>query len=140
MVARYFATQKTYTMSVRMLLPLLLVAVMAATACNSSKKMPSADIYQHWKHAHEQDETGARIFRPATFAFPPSRGREAFEIQKDGTFIRYAIGANDVPVKMMGKWKMKKRNLMQVTLDDPSVKPYTIEILELKNDLLKIKN
>lgn len=122
------------------ILPLLGLVVFMATACNSSKKMPSAYIYQHWKHAHEQDETKARVFRPANFDFPPSRGREAFEIQKDGTFIRYAIGANDVPVKMTGKWTMKKRKTIQVTLDDPSVKPYTIEILELNNDLLKIKN
>lgn len=51
-------------------------------------------IYQHWKHAHEEDYGRQMVFRPAVSEFPPSRGRIEFIIKDDGdcTFLDIASG------------------------------------------------
>lgn len=117
------------------ILPLLLLLF---AACATNKKLAvSADLYQHWMHSYEEDDANVKMYRPASYSFPPSRGREGFEIKKDGTFIKYAIGANDAPQKIQGKWKAKKRDTIEVTLDDPAEKPYTIKILSVNAGQLK---
>lgn len=120
-----------------MLVRITLLLLLAVTAsCGVSKKSPPQEIYNHWKHAHEDDTAGAKVFRPSTYAFPPSRGREGFEIKPDGSFIRHAIGAADAPEKMTGHWKMKKQGVIEVTLDDKSVAPYQLVIISVEKEKL----
>ena len=44
-------------------------------------------IYKHWIHSHEEDTEDKKVYRPSTFEFPPSRGRDGFEIKENGEFI-----------------------------------------------------
>ena len=41
--------------------------------------------FQHWVHAHEEDRDNYRAFRPSGYD-AALRGREGFEIRKDGSF------------------------------------------------------
>ena len=44
-----------------------------------------------WVHSHEEDSGDELVFRPAGYAFPPSRGREALTLdhgQPPTSFLR----------------------------------------------------
>ncbi|MEO7846984.1 MAG: hypothetical protein ABIR82_16735 [Nocardioides sp.] len=57
-----------------------------------------------WVHAHEEDTEDEMVFRPAGTDLPPSRGRMAFELRADGTFVEAGLGAADVPEESTGIW------------------------------------
>src|SRR3954470_5302976 len=50
---------------------------------------------KRWVHSHEEDKGGQMIFRPATYRFPPSRGRTSFQLNADGTLLRNRPGPTD---------------------------------------------
>ncbi len=71
-------------------------------------------LYRHWIHSHEEDERDKHYvaYRPAGFKFPPARGREGFEIRKNGVFIWYPIAATDGNDRIEEKWSLKKNKLI----------------------------
>jgi hypothetical protein len=54
---------------------------------------------KHWIHLFEKDKGNVKVYRPSTLVFPLSRGRDGFEIMKNGTFINYGIGGGDISNK-----------------------------------------
>jgi hypothetical protein len=48
-----------------------------------------------WRHSHEEDTPQGNVYRRATYTFPPSRGRQAFELKADGTGTDSAIAPAD---------------------------------------------
>ena len=48
-------------------------------------------------HSHEEDTDGEQVFRPASYAFPPSRGRSALDLRPDGSYEERAPGPTDRP-------------------------------------------
>jgi len=82
----------------------------------------------HWVHSHEEDSEGVRVFRPRSFHFPPSRGREELELDADGSSVARGPGPVDVPQEATGTWELEgetlrltageeKRSLRVVTAD-----------------------
>lgn len=71
-------------------------------------------LYQHWIHSHEEDKAteGNRTYRPASFAFPFSRGRDGFEIKKDGVIISHPIAPSDGNLDIEEKWKLEDDTLI----------------------------
>jgi hypothetical protein len=63
-------------------------------------------LCQLWVHSQEEDTQTETVYRPADFEFPPSRGRSALEFNRDGSFKRIRIGANDVSAVSEGNWKI----------------------------------
>ncbi|NUQ23162.1 MAG: hypothetical protein HUU34_04365 [Saprospiraceae bacterium] len=123
-----------------MLVRISLLLLLAITAsCGVSKKSPPTELYNHWTHSHEEDTAGAKVFRPSTYAFPLSRGREGFEIKADGSFTRYAIAATDGTEKMPGQWKMKGKGVIEVTLDNKTVAPYELVVVSVEKEKLILK-
>lgn len=59
-----------------------------------------------WVHSHEEDATGEQVFRPAGYAFPPSRGRRGFELRADGSYLETAPGPTDRPEEASGSWEL----------------------------------
>jgi len=119
----------------------LILVLLLASACSSARRAEKAfgeTLFQHWVHAHEEDQDGYRAFRPAAYELPPSRGREGFEIRKDGSFMHYPIGAADAPEKAPAKWKLKGKSMLAVTPEEPSRLPFELQILEVRKDLLKV--
>ena len=117
------------------------ILLLLATACSPAKRAEKAfgnSIFQHWSHAHEEDGDGFRTFRPDGYELPPSRGREGYEIRRNGSFMHYPIGAADAPDKVPAKWKFRKKNTLVVTPDDPGRPPFELQILESGKNLLKI--
>ena len=50
-----------------------------------------------WVHSHEEDTNGEQVFRPASYAFPPSRGRTELVLRPDGSYGESAPGPVDRP-------------------------------------------
>ena len=52
------------------------------------------------------------VFRPATHAFPPSRGRTKFELRADGTYVENSPGPVDAPAVSRGRWSLEGDRLV----------------------------
>jgi hypothetical protein len=64
-----------------------------------------------WIHSHEEDVNTQMVFRPASYAFPPSRGRRGFELKSDQSLIDIGIAASDGPQVTKGTWKLDGSSL-----------------------------
>jgi hypothetical protein len=53
-----------------------------------------------------------QAFRPADYSFPPSRGRETFELRADGTFVGARPGPTDEPRQTEGAWVVDGERLL----------------------------
>jgi hypothetical protein len=63
-------------------------------------------LHGRWVHSHEEDTDREMVFRPATRALPPSRGRTSFELHPDGTYVESSPGPVDVPEESAGTWSL----------------------------------
>jgi hypothetical protein len=97
------------------------------------------DISQKWVHSHEEDTPTETVFRPASYRFPPSRGRKSFELRSDGSMQNQGIGPDDRPVSQGGKWLLKKGKTPQLELDLPGGRSTTLEIVAADKDRLVVK-
>jgi hypothetical protein len=77
------------------------------------------------------------VFRPATFEFPPSRGRMSFELKPDGSLVEGGIGPTDRPVETQGTWELEDDRL--VLRPDPSETPRLMKIASVDEDRLVIE-
>ncbi len=73
---------------------------------------------RRWLHSHEEDTDSEMVFRPSTFALPPSRGRSGFELRPDGSAVAISPGPTDVPQEGAGKWTLGGANRLSVHLPD----------------------
>ena len=65
-----------------------------------------------WVHSHEEDTETEQVFRPPDHPFPPSRGREAWELRVDGTLTVRRPGPTDAPQEAEGTWLLEGSNLL----------------------------
>jgi len=63
-------------------------------------------LAQHWVHSHEEDSDTEMVFRPASYEFPPSRGRTSFDLRPDGGFTERGPGPSDRSEESEGKWQL----------------------------------
>ena len=94
-------------------------------------------IYKHWIHSHEEDTEDKKVYRPSTFEFPQSRGRDGFEIRENGEFILYITGPTDKPEKILGNFTIdsNKVNIELALIQKSS----TMTILSCEENLLVIQ-
>ena len=97
------------------------------------------EIFKHWIHSREEDTGEIRVYRPNDYKFPPSRGREGFELKENGEFIRYRIGPTDRPQKMVGTWKVEKGNYLRVTFEGQRRESYIMQFVSLDEQVLKVR-
>jgi hypothetical protein len=75
---------------------------------------------------------------PSTFNFPLSRGRIAFEIEKNGIFIQYGIGPDDTRKKVEGNWTIgegEEPNTIKIDFaTDKPIKSYKMKIISYDNN------
>ena len=69
--------------------------------------MKAQDLIGHWVHSHEEDSAAGMVFRPASFSFPRSRGRDSFELQADA-LIERGPGPGDAPTERQGTWSVSE--------------------------------
>ncbi len=69
-------------------------------------------LCRRWVHSHEEDTDTEMVFRPASFHFPPSRGRTSFDLRPDGTLLESAPGPVDVAEEAEGTWEFEGDDLV----------------------------
>jgi len=77
------------------------------------------------------------VFRPASRAFPPSRGRLSLELRADGTYMESSPGPVDVPEESQGRWSLEGDRLV---LEDESNRPrHAWRIAAVEDDRLAVR-
>jgi hypothetical protein len=94
---------------------------------------------QHWVHSHEEDTETERVFRPASFAFPRSRGRSAIAMQPDGDLVETGIGPTDRPQESRGIWKLEEEDILSLYETGKKKPKRTMKIVSLDRNRLVLK-
>jgi hypothetical protein len=66
----------------------------------------NSKLLGHWVHSHEEDSGNQMVFRPSTYAFPRSRGRQAFKLEPGGSLQTVRPGPTDKRVSGSGTWSV----------------------------------
>ncbi|MBI4700686.1 MAG: hypothetical protein HY744_05900 [Deltaproteobacteria bacterium] len=77
-----------------------------------ARSLSPAVLCRRWLRSHEEGSPDELVFRPAGYAFPPSRGRSGFELRPDGALVRIAIGPADGPRESAGRWRLEDDELV----------------------------
>jgi hypothetical protein len=89
----------------------------------------AASLTGSWLHSHEEDEGDRVVFRPASYDFPPARGRNGFELSSDGDVRRSGPGPDDRTQEARGRWKLVDGEL-QMDLAGGRRERYAVESAE----------
>lgn len=89
-------------------------------------------------HVHEEDTEDEMVFRRAGTDLPPSRGRVAFELRPDGTFVETGLGATDIPEQAIGRWALEGDT---ITLSDGVTQgvPREMEVVSADEERMVIR-
>jgi hypothetical protein len=107
---------------------------------SSLNTRPSA-LCQRWIHSHEEDHGILHVYRPESFDFPPSFGRDGFEMCPDGEFVQEDIELADGTVRTRGRWTMQENRVVTVTLDgrgQSGPRTLTFGVLSIDDTVLRI--
>lgn len=72
----------------------------------SAPRFQRRNLCRAWVHSHEEDTASEFVFRPATYCFPPARGRRALALGADGSYRDSVPGADDRGVLGEGTWEL----------------------------------
>lgn len=122
------------------LLACLSVALLAATCRPDPSSSPQLKhLERTWLHAQEEDQGDVWVYRPNTYSFPPSRGRTGFSFDHNGLFTQYDIAPTDGLEGREGTWQAENGHTIHISLEDKRDPDYTLEIVSLQKDLLKVR-
>ena len=94
-------------------------------------------LVRRWIHSHEEDTGGEAVYRPATWSFPPARGRAGFDLRRDGSLVRLGPGPTDRPQKARGRWRLEgDRLVLAVTVAGET--PQILQIVSASEDRLVV--
>ena len=97
-------------------------------------------IFRRWVHSREEDTGDVEVFRPADFGFPPSFGRDGFEMERDGQFNQDDIGPADGTVQTVGRWVVTGPDqVVVVSFEGTDREGYSFEIVAVDESVLKIR-
>ena len=69
-------------------------------------------LIQEWIHSHEEDKGKTMVFRPPSYDFPLSRGRQSLNLQKGGLLTEGGPGPTDRSQSSDGTWQVDGKTLM----------------------------
>lgn len=72
-------------------------------------------LLQEWTHSREEDTETETVYRPASYDFPPARGRKSFTLKPEGSLIEGGIAPNDARQETAGKWELDGDRLIFYT-------------------------
>ena len=94
-------------------------------------------LQKRWLHSHEEDSDAEMVFRPASFKFPPSRGRAGFDLKANKSYVDIGIAPADGPQESSGTWKVDGSNLELVN-PSSSTPVRTLQILSVDKNRLVV--
>jgi hypothetical protein len=90
---------------------------------------------RRWVHSHEEDTDDEMVFRDASsgYTFPPARGRTAFELRPDGSYVETAPGPDDRPAEGPGgSWTLEEG-------DNLRLEDRVLQIKAVEDDVLRVR-
>ena len=104
----------------------------------ASPRVPT-ELFQHWVHSHEEDTKSMLVYRPASYSFPLSRGRDGFEIRSDGGFVLFFMGPTDRVERAVGHWESIGNQTIRVRFEDEKIKSRVMRISSVSKDILRVE-
>ncbi len=101
--------------------------------------MKAQDLIGHWVHSHEEDRDGEMVFRPASFSFPRSRGRDSFELQKDA-LVQRGHGPGDAATVKGGTWSLSDDGKLTFFDDSGTKAARVLAVLSVAPDRLTLRD
>jgi len=89
------------------------------------------ELFGIWRHSHEEDDDRRVVYRRSGAALPPSRGRDALDLQSDGKAVRVTTNAADRPTPHECGWRVDGDD---VVLVDGDLELRRMHVLELTPD------
>ena len=122
----------------------IFILVMCISSCHSKKTVVentagSPELLNHWIHSYEEDNAGIMFFRPSSYNFPLSRGREGLEFLPGGEFHHHMIGTNDQIIVYQGNWLIRGKNIISISYDNPDKESVQWEIITVTGAYMKIR-
>ena len=119
----------------------LALGIMITSCKNNQTSNQKTLLEKSWTHSSEESNSGEfEIYRPSDYKeFPVSRYRQVFNFKDNDQCEYLALEANDAHDMKYGKWELdEKANNIKI-YNAHSELLYEYEIIELKDDLLKLK-
>lgn len=91
-----------------------------------------------WMHSHEEDTRGIEVYRPASYRFPPARGRTGFELSADGRAAYIGIAPADGPDRISGRWEIQPGNQLHITVTEEHVQQMVLTVLSCDSEKLTV--
>lgn len=95
-------------------------------------------LQRRWLHSHEEDGDDEMVFRPASFKFPPSRGRAGFDLKPNQSYVDIGIAPTDGPQESTGTWKLQDDQL-QLFNRSSATPTRTLQIVSADKDRLVVR-
>jgi hypothetical protein len=123
------------------LLPVLLLLFGACQQRRASVIPTMKQLEGTWLLSREENKGDTLVYRPNTYAFPPSRGRTGFAIKPFSRFEQFDIAPADGLAGRDGTWAMDRGNRLRVNLAEGKDSSYSLEILDLDSvsKVLKVR-
>jgi hypothetical protein len=91
-----------------------------------------------WLRSSEEDTATEVVYRPVSYRFPPSRGRDGLKLSADGTALFAGTGPTDLARHQTGRWRLEQTRL-HLEFDDPAAAPRVLELVDVTPDRLVAK-
>ncbi|MDO7846884.1 lipocalin family protein [Hymenobacter sp. M29] len=94
-----------------------------------------------WLNSHEENAGDTLVYRPNTYRFPPARGRTGFAFKEYGRFEQFDIAPTDGLAGRPGTWVIEGNSLnkVRIHLNEGPEPDYDLEVISLKNKILKLR-
>src|SRR6266705_1628456 len=125
---------------VRLISFALILAFSGASSDLCAQNCSPSKLYgKVWVHSHEEDTDTVKVYRPSTFTFPLSRGRDKFEIKKNGIFLIYSVGHSDRLNESAAHWERIDKSTIKVAPDNSEISPFRLRIVSCAENRLTIQ-
>lgn len=118
-----------------------LFVVLTSGACRPAREKKEATyaqqdslLYGSWTRSYEDDKGMDQVWRPSSYKFPPSRGRDGFALMREGKMIFFGPGPNDAPLDRPGTWGYSGPKVLRMSLENGQ--QMTLRIKEISKEKL----
>ncbi|MDJ0367679.1 hypothetical protein QMK33_21245 [Hymenobacter sp. H14-R3] len=117
----------------------LLVGCRSASPVAQAPQNPQTQMLARaWRHSQEEDQGSVQVYRPASYSFPPARGREGITFEPTGRLTKFVIAPTDGLLPLPGQWTWDNAHVVHLRVAGPPAQSYRLKIVELTPDMLKV--
>jgi hypothetical protein len=98
------------------------------------------EIFRKWLHSFEEDRDDIIAYRPTSFPFRPTRGRDGIEFRRDGEFIDWVIHPTDRGLlEVKGRWQMVGPRRVRISFERVGQRQRVLEIIRCDEEKLEVQ-